>query len=119
AFAQAICCDIHPFNNIRVINHLRQQFGANDDAIQIWLNRWMQEGFESLEKLIEPYYSGQFCFGEKPTFADCCLIPQFYNAIRFNVPVNRFDKLKAIYNHCNTLDAFHKAAPQNQVDAEE
>lgn len=118
AFSQAICCDVHPLNNIRVLNYLREKMGADDNAIQYWMNRWITEGFESLEQLIEPYYNGQFCFGDQPSFADCCLIPQYYNAVRFNVPINRFQKLKAIYTHCNTLDAFQRAAPENQIDAE-
>jgi len=118
AFSQAICCDIHPLNNIRVLGHLREKFGADDAGIQQWMSRWISEGFESLEQLIEPFYTGQFCFGDQPTFADCCLIPQYFNALRFNVSVNRFQKLKAIYTHCNTLEAFQKAAPHNQIDAE-
>lgn len=115
AVAALIGCDIHPLNNLSTLNALKGQFGADGAAIQHWYQSWVLQGFEAIETMID----GQdgFCFGDAPTFADLYLVPQVFNARRFNIPVETFPKITAIDAHCMTLPAFLKASPNQQKDA--
>lgn len=116
AFSQNIACDIHPLNNLRVLQYLQNVFALSEGEKSTWYKHWIELGMRSLEvQLTES--NGQFCFGEQATFADCCLIPQVYNAKRFNIDVSAFPKIESIYQHCMTLDAFQQAAPEAQIDA--
>ncbi|RLZ09450.1 maleylacetoacetate isomerase [Acinetobacter sp. 2JN-4] len=117
AFAQAIACDIHPLNNLRVLKYLQQDLGLNDQQKSNWYQHWMLQGFQSLEAQLQDS-NGQFCFGTQATFADCCLIPQVYNAKRFKIDLAAFPKIESIYQHCLTLPAFLHAAPEQQPDWE-
>ncbi|RZF54497.1 maleylacetoacetate isomerase [Acinetobacter halotolerans] len=117
AFAQAIACDIHPLNNLRVLKYLQQDLGLNDQQKSNWYQHWMLLGFQSLEAQLQGS-NGQFCFGTQATFADCCLIPQVYNAKRFKIDLAAFPKIESIYQHCLTLPAFLHAAPEQQPDWE-
>lgn len=117
AFAQAIACDIHPLNNLRVLKYLQQDLGLNDQQKSNWYQHWMLLGFQSLEAQLQDS-NGQFCFGTQATFADCCLIPQVYNARRFKIDLTAFPKIESIYQHCLTLPAFLHAAPEQQPDWE-
>ncbi len=116
AFSQSIACDIHPLNNLRVLQFLKHQYEISDEQKMQWYRHWVDIGFSSLEKQLQ-HSNGQFCFGELPTFADCCLIPQVYNALRFNIDLSAYPKIQSIYQHCNTLIAFQNAAPEQQADA--
>ena len=115
AFAFAIACDIHPVQNLRVIAAVRAIGG--EEAAQAWAKRVNAEGLAACEKLIadEP---GPFCFGDKPTLADICLVPQLGNARRFGVDVAAYPRLLQAEAACKTLPAFADAAPEKQGDAE-
>ena len=116
AFCQSIACDIHPINNLRVLQYLQRNLKISDTEKDQWYAHWIQLGMQSLEAQLQQS-NGQFCFGERPTLADCCLIPQIYNAKRFNIDLSAYPKIEAIYQHCLTLPAFLQASPEAQIDA--
>ncbi|ENX57046.1 MULTISPECIES: maleylacetoacetate isomerase [Acinetobacter] len=117
AFAQSIACDIHPINNLRVLKYLQNDLAISNEQKTLWYRHWILEGFHSLEMQLQ-HSNGQFCFGPQPTFADCCLIPQVYNAKRFKIDLSAFPKIESIYQHCLTLPAFLNATPEQQPDWE-
>jgi maleylpyruvate isomerase len=118
ALAALVGCDIHPINNRRILQTLRKQFGANEDAINAWCGHWISEGFDAYEALIAADKTrGHFSFGDTPTLADVYLIPQVESARRFNVDMNRWPLIRAIDKACGELEAFKKAAPMAQPDA--
>lgn len=112
ALCNIIACDIHPLNNLRVMNYIKAEFGA--DPSGGWYTHWIHEGFKAAEVLAE---HGPHVFGEAPTLADAFLVPQMYNARRFNVPLGEFPNLVRIVDNCNELQAFRDAAPESQADA--
>jgi maleylacetoacetate isomerase len=114
AFAAAIACDIHPLNNLRVLKYLKGPLRASESAVHDWYAHWIQEGFHGLEAIAG---DGPFALGDKPSAADLFLVPQMYNARRFNVDVSAFPKLVAIDELCLQLEAFAAAVPERQVDA--
>jgi len=118
AFCQAIACDIHPILNLRVLQYIRNEF--DQDPMVDWYAHWIHEGFKALETLAseKPYAEGPYVFGDSVTLADCLLVPQMYNARRFEVVLDDYPKLVSAVENCNALDAFRKAAPENQPDAE-
>lgn len=116
AFCLSIACDIHPLNNLRVLQYLVGTLKINDAQKTAWYKHWVLMGFKALEAQLEQS-NGNFCFGNQPTLADCCLIPQVYNALRFNFDLSDYPKICSIYAHCNTLEAFQLAAPEAQVEA--
>ena len=111
----AIACDIHPVNNLRVLKYLSNELGIDDEAKNKWYRHWIEVSFEKIELMLNE--NDDYCFGTQPTLADICLVPQVFNAIRFNVDMSAYPKIAAIYEHCNKLAAFNDAAPQNQPDA--
>lgn len=115
AFAQVICCDIHPIQNLKVLRRLRSG-GFSEDAVNQWAAQVIAEGFDACEKLIEDE-RGPFCFGENVSLADICLVPQLANARRFNVEL-RWPRLLQVETACKELVAFRRAAPDQQPDAE-
>jgi len=118
ALAALVGCDIHPINNRRILQTLRKQFGANEDAINAWCGHWISEGFDAYEALMAADQTrGRFSFGDAPTLADVYLIPQVESARRFNVDMNRWPLISAIDQACGELEAFQKAAPGQQPDA--
>lgn len=118
SFCNSICCDIHPLNNLRVLMYLKEELGVNDEQRDTWYANWIHEGFRAAEVVAdENADNGPFVFGEQLTLADCCLIPQVYNARRFNVSLDEFPRLVAIDTHCNTLSEFANAIPERQPDA--
>lgn len=116
AFCQSIACDIHPVNNLRLLQYLSQTLQIGETAKSEWYAHWVTEGFKALEALLHDS-NGSYCFNDTPTLADCCLIPQVYNAKRFNIDLTAFPKIESIYTHCSTLSAFQNAAPEAQSDA--
>lgn len=114
--ASLIGCDIHPLNNLSVLQTLKQSFGANDAAVNRWYHRWITEGFTAFEQLVGRT-AGVYCFGDTPSMADVYLVPQVWNARRFNVPLEEFPNIVRIDAACNELEAFINAAPENQPDA--
>ncbi len=118
ALAAMVGCDIHPLNNRRVLQTLRQQFGANEDAINAWCATWISAGFDAYEALIAAdTRRGRFSFGDTPTLADVYLIPQVESARRFKVDMSPWPLISAIDQACGALDAFKQAAPMAQPDA--
>ncbi len=116
AMAYAVACDIHPINNLRVLKHVRKTFGADDAAIAAWQTHWLTLGFEAQERLIEAH-GGAWSFGDAPTLADACLVPQVYNSTRVNLDLSPYPRVAAIYERSKAHPAFVAAAPENQPDA--
>jgi maleylpyruvate isomerase len=116
AFAQAIACDIHPVQNLKVLARLRE-LGLAEDKVTAWAGWANREGLEACEKLIA-HEPGPFCFGAEPTLADLCLVPQLANARRFGVDVSAFPRLLQAENAAKAVKAFADAAPDKQPDAE-
>lgn len=118
SMALAIACDIHPLNNLRVLNYLRQDLGQNDDAVNTWYRHWIGEGFRGLEQQVAGHTSARrYCFGDSVSLADVCLVPQMYNARRFKVDLTPYPTLVAISTHLESLPAFETARPEAQPDA--
>ena len=111
-----IACDMHPVNNLRIIGYLVDHLGADEAQKEAWYRHWVAEGFAAAETLLERYGSGPYCFGDKPTLADCCLVPQAANASRFGCDLSPYKRVMAIYAHCLQHPAFKEAAPENQPD---
>ena len=118
AMAQLIACDTHPLNNLRVLRYLQNTIGADETARNDWYHHWVREGFAALETLLQSVDTGRFCHGDSPGLADCCLVPQVYNARRFHVDLNPYPTIVRIDAECAALPAFQAAAPENQPDAE-
>lgn len=111
-----IACDIHPLNNLSVTGYLRDHLGASEDEVHHWYCAWVDRGFSAIEKSLADTM-GDCCFGDQPTLADVCLVPQVYNAYRFNVPMEDYPNIRQVNQHCNSLEAFARAAPEAQPDA--
>ena len=108
-----IACDMHPINNLRVLQQLRSQFKATEEQITAWYHLWLKKGFDALEEQLNRIpRKSPVCFGSEVTMADICLIPQMYNAKRFHFAMDNYPLLREINEHCLNLDAFIKAAPQ-------
>jgi maleylacetoacetate isomerase len=119
AIAQSVACDIHPLNNLRVLQYLTNTLAVNDEQKKAWYHHWVATGFSSIEtRLARESRAGLCCFGDSPTLADACLIPQVYNAKRFDCPLHDYPTILRINDHCLTLDAFDAARPEHQPDAE-
>ncbi len=116
AFAQAIACDIHPVNNLRILNYLKTELGQDEAARNTWYRHWVQEGFAALEQQLAAG-AGQYCFGDTVTLADVCLLPQVFNAQRFNVDMAPYPRLAAIAESLAAIPAFADAHPSCQPDA--
>ena len=118
ALAQLVACDIHPLNNLRVMRYFEGTWGVPQAERDDWMRHWMAEGFEAFEALLVDHPStGAFCDGNTPTIADCCLIPQLYNARRFNLDLAPYPTMLRIEATCLALPAFEAARPERQPDA--
>ncbi|WIO75456.1 maleylacetoacetate isomerase [Porticoccaceae bacterium LTM1] len=118
ALANDIACDIHPLNNLRILKYLTGELGATEEQKTEWYHHWLHKGFGPLEAQAKKYGStGKFLFGDQLTLADVVLIPQIYNALRFKLDMSNYPLLSSIWEHCNSLDAFKNALPENQPDA--
>lgn len=116
AVALAIACDIHPLNNLRVLSYLKGPLARPQDEVDQWYRHWiLKGGLEGVEEMIE---GERFCFGDSPTLADICLIPQVFNARRYKVDLSHLRKIEAVDRHCQELAAFLLAHPSRQPDAE-
>jgi maleylacetoacetate isomerase len=119
AMALAVACDIHPLNNLRVLLHLRREFGLDDEGVNRWARHWIEGGFVALEQLIARHSGdGRYCYGSRATLADVFLLPQVFNARRVHAELARFPRIVAVAEHLLTLPAFAAARPELQSDAE-
>jgi len=119
ALALAIACEIHPLNNLKVLNYLTGPMGLSNDTRNTWYHHWIAEGLQALEaRLAAERETGRFCHGDTPGLADCCLVPQLANARRFKCDVALYPTLLKIEANCQALEAFQRAAPDKQPDAE-
>ena len=118
ALAAIVGCDVHPINNRRILQYLRQNFGIDDTAIDAWCGHWITAGFDAIEALLAKDQERQgFCFGNAPSIADVYLIPQVESARRFNVDMTPWPLICAVDNVCRAMPAFAEAAPMAQPDA--
>jgi maleylacetoacetate isomerase len=118
SMALAVACDIHPLNNLRVLNYLRSPLGQDETAIDGWYRHWITEGFRALEEEAKRASGdGRHMFGTAVTLADICLVPQMFNARRFKCNVEPFPTLRSICADLETVPAFASAAPAAQPDA--
>jgi maleylacetoacetate isomerase len=117
AIAQMIACDIHPLNNLRVQQYLEKEFKASEKQREAWTRHWIEEGFVALEAVLkDSLATGTYCEGDSPTMADCCLVPQVYNALRFGVKLDKYPNIARINSECMKLPAFIDASPEKQPD---
>ncbi len=117
ALALLVACDIHPLNNLRVLQYLEREYNAPLSEREAWIRHWIEDGFAAFEALlVEDLSRGEFCEGESPGIADCCLIPQVYNARRFGVNLDPYPNIRRIEAACLALPAFDAARPELQPD---
>jgi maleylacetoacetate isomerase/maleylpyruvate isomerase len=114
AISDLIACEIHPLNNLRVLQHLKR-LGQSQEQIDTWYRHWIADGLQNVEAEIG---SGSFCHGDAPTMADCCLVPQIFNAKRYNSDLAPYPKTMRVFETCMKLEAFDRAQPSQQPDAE-
>jgi maleylacetoacetate isomerase/maleylpyruvate isomerase len=118
ALSHLVACEIHPLNNVRVLRYLEEELGADAPARSAWYRRWIAEGLAGFEALLaRSRMAGACCFGDAPTMADVCLVPQIYNARRFDCPLDAYPLAMAIAERCARLEPFARAAPETQPDA--
>ena len=118
ALAQLIACEIHPLNNLRVLKYLVRTLGLDEEAKNIWYLHWVQVGLQAFERELAQLPPSTYCFGETPTLADCCLVPQIFNAKRFNASFEGLPRTMAAFEACMALPAFQKAQPASCPDNE-
>lgn len=127
ALAQSIACEIHPLNNLRVLKYLVKQLKVDEEAKNTWYRHWVREGLESFERQLQALAAQRqraklpasvYCYGETPTLADCCLVPQIFNGQRFDVNFDGLSLTMAAFDACMKHEAFQKAQPANCPDNE-
>ncbi len=117
ALAYQIAIEVHPLNNLRVLKYLQSELNVEESQKLQWYQHWVEQGFGAFERSLLQYGSnGQFCIGDRPTLADICLIPQVYNAKRFNCDLSPYPMILSVSNHCSSLAPFIIAAPESQAD---
>ncbi len=118
SIALAIACDIHPLNNLRVLQYFEHTWEVPQPRREAWVRHWIEQGFAALESMLaDDPMTGRFCIGDSPGLADCCLVPQVYNARRFHVDMAPYPTLLRIDEACQALPAFEAARPERQPDA--
>lgn len=112
SLALIIACEMHPLNNLRVLEQLRNQFQASEEQVTAWYHHWLKQGFDAFEKQLETMkHPSPLCYGNQISLADICLIPQVYNAQRFGFSIEQYPLIEAINKHCLEIEAFANAAP--------
>ncbi|MGY6565248.1 MAG: maleylacetoacetate isomerase [Halomonadaceae bacterium] len=118
SLAQLVACEIHPLNNLKVLKYLVHELKLDEAAKLAWYRHWIAEGFTALEaRLANEPATGEFCHGDSPSLADLCLVPQVFNAERFECDLSAYPTIRRIAERCRAMDAFAKAAPGAQPDA--
>jgi maleylacetoacetate isomerase/maleylpyruvate isomerase len=118
ALSESIACEIHPLNNLRVLKYLVRELKLSDDAKNAWYRHWVREGMLAFERQLALRPVGTYCFGNTPTMADCCLVPQVFNGQRFDCDFSGLPRTMAAFEACMQLDAFQRAQPSRCPDAE-
>jgi len=117
--ALIVACEIHPLNNARTLAHLRKAMSQTDDQVNAWYRHWVADGLAKVEASLNHFPgTGRFCHGDSPTMADCCLVPQVFNAKRFECDTKPYPTVMRIFDECMKLEAFDRAQPAKQPDAE-
>lgn len=116
--AQVVACEIHPLNNLKVLKYLVHELKVDEEAKLAWYRHWIAQGFDALEAMLTSEAgTGDFCHSNAPSLADICLVPQVYNAERFECDLTAYPRIRRITERCRALEAFAKAAPEAQPDA--
>jgi len=118
SLAYLVACEIHPLNNLRVLQYLKRRLGQNEEQVNAWYRHWIADGLAKLEAELAADGTTKFCHGDRPTLADCCLVPQIFNAKRYNCDLSGFPTTMRIFQACMALEAFDRAQPSKQPDAE-
>ena len=118
ALAQTIACEIHPLNNLRVLKYLVRELKVDEEAKNTWYRHWVRTGLEAYEKQLQRLPASSYSYGNTPTLADCCLVPQVFNGQRFNVDFGGLDRTMAAFDACMKLPAFQQAQPSSCPDNE-
>lgn len=118
SMVQTICSEVQPLNNLGVLNYLRDELQQQPEAIKTWYRHWIERGFQAVETWLNQAGATDYCHGNQPTLADCFLVPQVYNAERFNCDLSVYPRVCEITSRCRALDAFQQAEPEAQADAE-
>lgn len=118
ALAQLIACEIHPLNNLRVLKYLTRELKVDEDTKNTWYRHWVRDGLEAFERQLQTQPASTYCFGETPTLADCCLVPQIFNGKRFNTSFDGLTRTMAAFDACMAHPAFQKAQPSSCPDFE-
>ena len=119
ALSQSIACEIHPLNNLRVLKYLTRELKVEDEAKNAWYRHWCRDGLEAFERQLVELASGdRFCWGDTPTLADCCLVPQIFNAQRFNTDLSGLPRTMGAFDACMQHPAFIAAQPSACPDCE-
>ncbi|HWA39893.1 MAG TPA: maleylacetoacetate isomerase [Burkholderiales bacterium] len=114
-----VACEIHPLNNTRVLQHLRKSLGQTEEQVNAWYRYWIADGLAKLEaELAANAQAGKYCHGDSPSMADCCLVPQVFNARRFDSDLSPYPTVTRVFEACMRIDAFDRAQPAKQPDAE-
>lgn len=118
ALAQSIACEIHPLNNLRVLKYLVRELKVEEEAKNTWYRHWVREGLEAFERQLAQGAVSTYCYGDTPTLADCCLVPQIFNGQRFKVNIDGLPRTMAAFDACMKLEAFQRAQPSACPDNE-
>ena len=116
ALSELIACEIHPLNNLRVLQHLKRALGQNEEQVKAWYRHWIADGLAKLEAELDA--TAKFAHGNAPTMADCCLVPQIFNAKRYECDLAPYPTTTRVFEQCMKLEAFDRAQPAKQPDAE-
>ncbi len=118
SLALLVACEIHPLNNMRVLRHLKRVYGFDDEGINTWYGHWIADGLTKLEAdLVASAETGRHCYRDEPGMADCCLVPQIFNAKRYRCELAPYPRVMRIFDACMALDAFQRAQPSAQPEA--
>jgi maleylacetoacetate isomerase/maleylpyruvate isomerase len=118
ALSLIVACEIHPLNNLRVLQHLKRALGQSEEQVNAWYRHWIADGLAKLEAALGDGGTGRFSHGDTPGMADCCLVPQVFNAQRYQCDTTPYPTVMRVHEECMKLEAFQRAQPGKQPDAE-
>jgi maleylacetoacetate isomerase len=118
ALSQLVACEIHPLNNLRVLQYLTRELKVDEDTKNTWYRHWVRDGLEAFERELAQLPASKYCWGDTPTMADCCLVPQIFNGKRFNTSFDGLTRVMRVFDNCMQHPAFQKAQPSSCPDFE-